>query len=263
MAKKVIFNDLVSIECDDSLRTCINEIAETIKYVITQFKSVMKKKNIKELCPHPITILIENRDFPMIIQSPSEANKRIIYLCAVDSCWDQYAYQFAHEFCHYIIDGPLDGKCETSFWFEESICEVASRFFLHRLYYTLSRYNNIASNNLKNYAKSFKDYADNEIPKGDRKIDCELKVWIQNNIKNLTTVPPEENRGSYGLIAKELLPIFEEIPVLWNILPYIKRLPQQQYIDFKTFISKTVANSIQQSSSQLFQAYSTLSNLLV
>lgn len=52
-----------------------------------------------------------------------------IYLSARENYWSKYIYQFAHEYCHFLIYDPLDGKLETTFWFEESVCELASMFF--------------------------------------------------------------------------------------------------------------------------------------
>lgn len=263
MAQNTFFNNHVSIECDDSLGVDINTISDTIKCIIGQFKSVMKQKNIKEICPYSILIIIKERKCPMIMKCSSDINKRIIYLCAVGNFWDQYAYQFAHEFCHYIIDGPLDGKCETSFWFEETMCELASRFFLIRLHDTLIKHNNRANPNLKRYASNFKNYVANKMPEGNCKINGKLNEWIQNNIANLAQIPPEKNRFNYGLIAKEILPIFQNTPALWKILPYFKRLPQNEYIDFNTFITKTIPNLISASLPELSQDYLKLSNLLV
>lgn len=43
------------------------------------------------------------------------------------------AYQFAHEYCHHLIDEPMDGESCTSFWFEESICELSPVYFMRRI----------------------------------------------------------------------------------------------------------------------------------
>ena len=32
-----------------------------------------------------------------------------------------------------MINGPMDGELETTFWFEESICEMSSLFLLKRM----------------------------------------------------------------------------------------------------------------------------------
>ena len=58
---------------------------------------------------------------------------RVIFLSATEAYWCQYMYQFAHEFCHHLINGPMDGNYVSSFWFEESVCEMASEYFLMKI----------------------------------------------------------------------------------------------------------------------------------
>ena len=86
---------------------------------------------------------------------------------------DFYIYMIAHEYCHYLINGPLDGKLETSFWFEESICELASMFFLNRATIRWNAYQYVevpgvpmsssdrVLNDLKGYVKNNQEYLRN------------------------------------------------------------------------------------------------------
>ena len=55
-----------------------------------------------------------------------------VQLTATERHWCQYAYQFAHEFCHLVID-PYRCEGDVTQWFEEVVCELASVFVLRRM----------------------------------------------------------------------------------------------------------------------------------
>ena len=55
-----------------------------------------------------------------------------IQLTARDRKWVQFAYQFAHEFCHVVSDYErLENNPNN--WFHEALCELASVFTLRRM----------------------------------------------------------------------------------------------------------------------------------
>lgn len=56
----------------------------------------------------------------------SDSNIHVIKLNTEGNLWCQWVYQFAHEYCHHIIDGGLTGETSGLIWLEESICHVAS-----------------------------------------------------------------------------------------------------------------------------------------
>ena len=61
-------------------------------------------------------------------------NDRIIYLHTRGDFWCQWIYQFAHEYCHHIINGTMTGELSGLMWFEESVCELASMYNLNSLF---------------------------------------------------------------------------------------------------------------------------------
>ena len=68
-------------------------------------------------------------EYPEVMyRSPTET-RYTIKLSARDRCWDKYAYQFAHEFCHVLSNYELLQKNPNN-WFHEAICELASVFTL-------------------------------------------------------------------------------------------------------------------------------------
>lgn len=44
--------------------------------------------------------------------------------------WNQFVFQFSHEYTHYIIHCANDSQEQRSSWVEETICEAVSLFFL-------------------------------------------------------------------------------------------------------------------------------------
>lgn len=187
---------------------------------------------------------------------------RDIFLSAQSSYWCQYMYQFAHELCHHFIDGPLDGSHISSFWFEESVCEMASEYFMTKLSHKwlthCEEYTHLGDFPLKTL-----NYAIN-IRKADTNINTPLSEWIRENIKDLSTTQNEEigkyERKLYKVIAHGILPIFEDNPDLWIILPYLKRLPNEQYQNFDYWLTKIVEPQIQEN---LKPAYLELKSVLL
>lgn len=131
--------------------------------------------------------------------------------------WARYIYQFSHEFCHYMSFGHVP-KCVR--WFEESICEMASHFFLiesSKLWKSFPPYPHWSS-----YAPSIAAY-ESKMCNDQQKIDlsdllnCEsyLMKSLQSN---------EYQRQINRYVALQMLPIFQNAPSLWKIVPHLINL---------------------------------------
>ena len=144
-------------------------------------------------------------------------NERIIYLRTSDNYWCQWAYQFAHEYCHHIINGTMAGGVSGLMWFEESVCELASMYHLNSLFRTW-----IQSPELLHlhYAPSFQDYlndllalaVEKDSPFAQTPLRELLQQWA-DSLKELVY-----HRDYYNAIAARLYPIFLDSPHLWKIL---------------------------------------------
>lgn len=55
---------------------------------------------------------------------------------------------------------------------------------------------------------------------------------------------PNYHRDMYKIIAKTLYPILEDYPDMWKLLPYLKRVPQDEYGNFEHWITNVVAYNI-------------------
>lgn len=60
-------------------------------------------------------------------------DSHLIFLAVRDNYWCQWVYQFAHEYCHHLINGPLSGEWSKMLWFEETICELSSLYNLYMM----------------------------------------------------------------------------------------------------------------------------------
>lgn len=133
--------------------------------------------------------------------------------------WCQLAYQFAHEYCHFLIPNNVVQQLR---WFEESICALSSIVFLEQLAQVWQ---------IKG-VPGYSDYASS------------IQIYVANNKKvvepfDLTclSVPDspiclkffsnggEYCRGMNRYIAIQLLPIFEKYPQLWSAVPNLCKIP--------------------------------------
>lgn len=187
---------------------------------------------------------------------------RVIFLSATEAYWCQYMYQFAHEFCHHLINGPMDGNYVSSFWFEESVCEMASEYFLMKIAKEWIE-NDTKYGKLGAFRNSMLKYAE-KIRKKEKELEVPLSDWIRSKIEELSTTESGEiekkERSNYKIIAKEMLPLFEKNPELWSILPLLKRLPQEEYISFEHWLTNIVGPQVP---ANILSAYNELKAKLI
>lgn len=166
---------------------------------------------------HPDTVLqiIDNKQLghPMCL----DGNK-IVFLSTVgNTFWAQNAYQLSHELCHHFI--KKKAPTGNNSWFEESICELASIYFLSEIAFIWST----STNNTKSsYSSSITDYFSNlqvDLLNIDLK---QLGVHSSALYKAMNANP--ELRYENRFIANKLLPIFQETPTLWEDIYLIRKL---------------------------------------
>ena len=147
----------------------------------------------------------------------------IIFLTCDPQKGNQLVYQFAHELCHFCIG---DGRPDKPFlWLEESICEMASYYFLFKIgsiwkeniYY--HRY--YESNTNKPYYTCFHAYANNDMKKA---IPFDIaKLTDSNNLKFKELSESGTNRNLNAYIAVTMLPVFQKYPSLWKYVTYLNK----------------------------------------
>ena len=154
----------------------------------------------------------EDSDPQLLIQY-SRPGFACVRLNVRDTCWDQFVYQFVHEFCHVMIDPHRPGGSNGQ-WLDEAFCEMASVYVLRRMskrWVTQPPYPNWAT-----YAPSLEAYASRKMESSERQLPAGLSMaaWFSSVDDSLRRDPYQRDRNA--VIAYKLLPIFEDSPEAWN-----------------------------------------------
>lgn len=153
-------------------------------------------------------VIMYNQDEPMCCNSSAG---RIIFLATKENYWCQWIYQFAHEYCHHLIDGKMIPNFNGLFWFEETICELASLFHLSRM----GEYC-FQSPKLTHYAQSVALYLSDLLTKNNNLVESfrltKLQPWREQLQEKVY------HRDLYNAIAVVMFPYFERNPHLWKII---------------------------------------------
>lgn len=178
--------------------------------------------------------VVHKDDTPLCSGNASEHK---IHLSSEGLVWDKHTYQFAHEYCHHLINIELIGNRIGAFWFEETICELASLYCLAKnaqLWKT-----NPPNPGLVYYASAFSDYYNKTINRKEvPKSILSVSDFIKENILELEK--PEYERGMYTYIAKGIIDIFINYPSLWNIILFFNKTNYQSehYNGFDSFLDE-------------------------
>jgi len=144
-----------------------------------------------------------------------------------DRLWAQISFQFAHEFCH-VLCNYREGN-EKNKWFEESICETASLFALHRMAETWQT--KPPYPNWKDYARHLKSYADDRLAKAALPEGKTLAQWYAENAEALANNATDRARNL--VVAAALLKFFEETPWECGAVEYLNSEPAGKAPSFK------------------------------
>lgn len=135
-----------------------------------------------------------------------------ICLHVKDDDWWRWTYQFAHEYCHHLINGPLSGCIQGLLWFEETICELASICHLRRLIVLCDV---LQTDILLQY----KPYVVNCLYANLGTAQNNCQEYLLSMADRLAE--PVYHRGIYSNLAAAMLPLFQENPHLWKIILHI------------------------------------------
>lgn len=132
--------------------------------------------------------------------------------------YGQWLYQFAHEYTHHLIGGTKSGEIHGQLWFEETLCETASRFAIH----TLAHSGLCARLGLHRAFPVLRHYRDNHLAVSEHLYSEYLRKG-----SFATWLPLLQNPSSgylrehYCVIADAFLPLFCTNPSLWSIIAHI------------------------------------------
>ncbi|MBR3652692.1 MAG: hypothetical protein IKN60_01920 [Bacteroidales bacterium] len=203
-------NDQIDLECtgfgvfDQSvIRFLLNSVQDYFARL-----GIVSKKHI---------ITMKGDSLPMCCATSAE-NLHVIYLTTKDNFWCQWVYQFAHEFCHHLIDGKLSGETAGLMWLEESICHVSSMVCLAN-FEKLCK----ANPSLTFYAVGVMDYLSELLKCDDKTNIIPLHMFVKEKAEELAT---QYNSDNYEYVARGLFPCFSNNPYLWRIIPYLGDMRQ-------------------------------------
>jgi len=187
----------------------------------------------RELCRHCPNIQLPGIDVYYRSDHPQTDLKRTaqgriaIGLSARDNHWAQYAFQFAHEYCHALINygnnrgGVARRAPYPNLWLEESLCETGSLFTLQ----ALSRSWLVAPpyQVWRDYAPWFSAYLEERqrLPGYHLPAGTPFMVWFRAHEPDLRGDGTRRDRNT--IIAAQLLPIFEKEPRGWGALAFFSR----------------------------------------
>lgn len=143
-----------------------------------------------------------------------------IHLCCDNSIFYQLVYQLSHELCHWMIPSDVANSFR---WFEESICEVASFFFLDALSHCWP------SSVAQNYEPLLISYLDLQRKK-EKSINIVELLDSESDISNHLKSNCYD-RPVNAFIANQMLPIFQEHSAAWKTVPYLCELEENMSLE--------------------------------
>lgn len=161
-----------------------------------------------------VTVLNNDRDIQIVVSSDfdypetfNQLNPVVIKIAMSRlSYWAQAVYQYAHEYCHYLINSPLPSLRDE--WFEEVICECCSRFALYQLS------NDPLAKQLQ-FNLAFREYYTNLFKKKNQPFN--LADLSNDNSSILQEMRNNhEDRDKFNYIANQIYPIIRENNTFWR-----------------------------------------------
>lgn len=160
----------------------------------------------------PPIIVEQGSSGPIVLYRKGPNGEHIVRLDVEGNYWCQFAYQFAHEFCH-ILTNYHPKASRKNKWLVESFCETASLFAIRRMaetWKTAPPYPN-----WKGYTSSLRKYADNARVKKELRVGPgrALAAWYRKNVDSLRKNGTQRDKNK--IVASELLELLEADPAAW------------------------------------------------
>jgi hypothetical protein len=187
-------------------------------------------RSIWQHCPNtewrePGFFIYHTSDAPVTAYQHRADGRVAIGLTTTGYHWSQFAFQFAHEFCHALAGHTNDftrlwtrGR-KANMWLEESFCETASLFAMRAMgerWKTAPPYPNWKSyaEALTNYARDRSRAALASLPAGLPFVD-----WFHKNEASMREKATLREKNN--VVAERLLPLFEAQPAGWEAITFL------------------------------------------
>jgi hypothetical protein len=167
---------------------------------------------------------------PITLDAHRPDGRIAIGLAAQDEYWAQFAFQFAHEFCHALAGHSNDWrKCwitqpKANHWLEESLCETASLFALRAMGKSWQR--DPPYPNWTGFAPKLTKYAADRLAEAAKDLPPERSFvdWLHENepaMRQDPVIRPKNN-----IVAMNLLPLLEATPSGWEAVTFYNLVPR-------------------------------------
>ena len=177
----------------------------------------------------PIRVAPWNRD-PQVFDGKRPYQIR---LSARDRYWSQYVYQFSHELCHIMTNFDRH-KGHKHRWFDESLCELASLFVLHRLAELWKERPHVEIVGATEFAPNHRTYAERIAARYPRLSRDHLAEWFARIGPTLEVDPYQ--RELCGTIAVALLDSFQGDYTLWQDCGHLNYWDPNADATFKEYL---------------------------
>jgi hypothetical protein len=180
-------------------------------------------------CPHtrwelPGFYIYHSTESPITLNDHRPDGRIAIGLTAQGTYWAQFAFQFAHEFCHALAGHsndwhkPLIRGRKPNHWLEESLCEMASLFALRSM--AKSWEDAPPYPNWKSFAPHLSEYAADRIEQSRKELpaDESFTNWLAINEPAMRKNPVLREKNE--VVAVRLLPLFESTPSGWESVTF-------------------------------------------
>ena len=188
-------------------------------------------KNFPGYKLEPIVVTRGNHG-PIVLFKRNEKKEIVVRLDTHKTFWSQYAYQWAHEFCHILCGYRNDGR--ENKWFEETLCEMASLYCMRAM--TPDWEKHPPYPHWKGYAPSLKKYADDTAAKYEKLTPKDIAAFYKKHREALRK--DATLRKLNGAMAAAMLPTFEKNPAHWEAIRYLNVTPAKPGITLKQYLEK-------------------------
>jgi hypothetical protein len=197
----------------ESIETVLYSVADTLMSQLPSKLSV------------PI-IVSHSNGAPVALYDRGPGGEYLVNLHASGENWHLYVYEFAHELCHILSNYEENVGADTTKynqWFEETLCETASLYALQNLATTWEQ--SPPAPRWTHEARKLRRFYDHLLAEGHRQLPAHtpLHAWLHEHEHRLRQDPYQRKENE--VMAKLLLPLFQENPQNWESLHYLNLDP--------------------------------------
>lgn len=203
---------------------------ENIIAVLKSCRNCFLKNLDITLLPQKICVVIHSEyEYPWI-----KKHKMLdeIFLSVQDRYWSQYAYQFAHELCHHVINSVYVDKSRFG-WLEEALCELSSLYCLRKMAEEWE--SNPPYANWRDYSGALAAYANDIIYCPANHVEC-FNVWLNQNLPLL--YDDRYRRELNRIVAVRLLDMFLAHPQMWRLIQYLAKVEYDNTLSLVEYLNR-------------------------